>query len=224
MTNDHAEFAVNPWRSLPPAVPFVLACDATTVDQHNSKASEAHRFRLEMIPEPFLGNPDAPAVLLNLNPGFVESDLADYSPLQRQEIMRRNLLHGGDGIYYLLPEFDGTAGARWWRLKLGPLISAADRDRVRCGILVLEFVGYKSKRFRHPRPLASQPYTFSLLQRAIRRKATIIVMRGEKLWRSAVEDLAETTYHRLNSPQNVMISPKNCPGGWGPLIEALGGG
>lgn len=61
---------VNPWISLPASALFVLSRDAEAIEAFNAGASESHAIHLEVIPEPFIGLPDAPVVLLNLNPGL----------------------------------------------------------------------------------------------------------------------------------------------------------
>ncbi len=59
----------NPWLHLPMTAPFVLAEDAPLVERFNLTASPDHRLDLTLLPEPFLGLPSAPVVLLGLNPG-----------------------------------------------------------------------------------------------------------------------------------------------------------
>ena len=61
----------NPWRELPCQPPFLLPCDAASVEQFQASGpAEAHRLHLELLLEPFLGRPHAPVVLLNLNAGL----------------------------------------------------------------------------------------------------------------------------------------------------------
>ena len=48
----------------------MLREDADEIERFNAKARYDHAFHLDLIPEPFIGNPAAPVVLLNLNPGF----------------------------------------------------------------------------------------------------------------------------------------------------------
>ena len=46
--------------------PFVLPQDEEHIQRFNETATPSHRVRLELLPEPFLGNPRAPVVLLGL--------------------------------------------------------------------------------------------------------------------------------------------------------------
>lgn len=64
----------NPWASIPDYAPFVLDADAALIASFNASASEDHRIRLDVPPEPFLGNLEANVVLLNLNPGYDGSE------------------------------------------------------------------------------------------------------------------------------------------------------
>lgn len=62
----------NPWIDLPETAPFVLACDKQGILDFNHTAKPEHTIHLELLPEPYTGNPEAKIILLNLNPGFYE--------------------------------------------------------------------------------------------------------------------------------------------------------
>lgn len=83
----------NPWLQLPAEPPYVLPADRPFVDRFNERARDRHRIRLEIIPEPYLGNPDAPVVLLNLNPGFVDDDRGLLLEPPFNDAARANLEH-----------------------------------------------------------------------------------------------------------------------------------
>jgi hypothetical protein len=140
-------------------------------------------------------------------------------------MMRRCLthqLHHDEAFYFLTDQFRGTGGWHWWKAKLKPVIEVVGLERVRRGVLVIEQVPYKSRRFYGlPRTLPSQEYTFELARQACARNAVIVVMRSYKSWMSHVPELAEAHHHRLSSTQNVMISPGNCPAGFEEIVEAL---
>jgi hypothetical protein len=216
---------MNPWTRLPDRAPFVLSEDRAIVEAHNLHRKPEHQFELEALPEPYLGSVDAPVVLLNLNPGFDPSDLVNYATEARSSMMRRCLtheLHPDEAFYFLTDQFQGTGGWHWWKAKLTPVIEVVGLDRVRRGVLVIEQVPYKSRRFYGlPRALPSQEYTFEMARQAVARKAVIVVMRSYKSWMSHVPELAGGDHHRLSSTQNVMISPRNCPTGFGEIVEAL---
>ena len=65
----------NPWTHLPDSPPFVLEEDCEAVEHFNVKPDARTQIHTEILPEPFLGRPDAPVVVLSLNPGFHEYDL-----------------------------------------------------------------------------------------------------------------------------------------------------
>lgn len=65
----------NPWHQQPSSAPYVIPKDAPAVSSFNSEAYDLHKIRLELMPEPYLSQPDAPIVLLNLNPVFAESEI-----------------------------------------------------------------------------------------------------------------------------------------------------
>jgi len=216
---------LNPWKDLPDAPDFVLHVDAADIRRHNNSYPDRFRFRLDLLPEPFLGPTDAPVVLLNLNPGYAASDHTDYAPADRATMMRDSLNHrlpDGDAFYYLTDTFADTGGWRWWRKKLNPLIREAGVDAVRRGVQVLEYVGYKSPKFRNlPVWLPSQHYTFHLVRQAVARDAAIVVMRKWNAWVNAVPELSAANIHRLNSPQNVTIGPGNCPTGYKNVLRRI---
>jgi hypothetical protein len=215
---------LNPWAALPEQPPFVLAEDAAIVEAHNSRRNEEHQFRPNTLPEPFMGSPDAPVVLLNLNPGFDPSDITNYAPEPRSSMMRRSLTHAlpaEDAFYFLTEEFEGTGGWTWWYKKLKPLIEEVGLDRVRSGIQVIEYIPYKSTRFHPVETLPSQEYTFQLARQAVERDAAIVVMRRANSWLTAVPALADHGAHKLNSAQNVIISPRNCLTGFDEIVEKL---
>src|SRR5437763_536443 len=71
---------LNPWVNLPDEEPFVLPCDDAGVRAFNATATNINRLRLDVMPEPYLGDPTAPLVLLNKNPGFAESEVVVHKP------------------------------------------------------------------------------------------------------------------------------------------------
>jgi len=62
----------NPWTDLPATAPFVLPCDKEAIEAFNASAKPDHTIHTEVLPAPFVGNPTAPIVLLNLNPGYTK--------------------------------------------------------------------------------------------------------------------------------------------------------
>jgi len=224
----------NPWQRLPFRPPFVLAEDHERISKFNesAKVQVQHKVQLEILPEPFLGRPKAPVVLLNLNPGYN----AVTNPVQHAKAMfarrsRENLLHTEvDYPFYLIDPGirDRTA---WWDRKLRRLLederlenSADSRRKVVANcVLCVEYFPYHSKKFKHRKlRVGSQDYSFWLVREAIRGEAVILLMRGKKLWCSEIPALQ--SYSRLyvsKSVQNPAISPANFPEGYSIAVEAI---
>jgi len=217
--------AVNPWNTLPATAPFVLAADRDAVAAFNQQAKQEHVIDIGLLPEPFLGSPDAPIVLLGLNPGWSCEDSRWYATPEFSRLCRASLAHEAvDFPFYLLnPAISGAPGARWWAAKLGALIKDVNLATVACNVLCVEFFPYHSVRYGHKTPrLSSQEYGFELVRRALARKALVVLMRGRKRWIEAVPQLAEyPLLYQLRSAQNVSISAKNCPGGYPEIRKML---
>lgn len=190
----------------------------------NRRANQMTRIHTTLLPEPFLGPLDARVVLLNLNPGYAPENHRVHRRPSLSRVLRRTL-RGTDQpypFYYLDPEPDG-GGYRWWRRRLSALTAATSDEVVARGVLCVEYFPYHSVRFGHRAVhVPSQEYGFSLVRDALGRRAVVIVMRARLLWDSAVPELR--SYGRLfglNSPQNVSISPRNCPEGFDAAVRQL---
>lgn len=193
----------------------MLPCDEETVREYNQRHSgEPHRLQLNVLPEPFIGAKTAPVVLLNLNPGFDDRDPEDHEREDFQALLRVNYEHADSEFpfYSLNPRFE-NGGRRWWDKKLKPLIDVCGRRQVSRSLLCIEFFPYHSRRFGNGSfRVPSQQYGLQLVRLAIDRRALIVVMRSKSLWLRQVPELQ--TYPLicvLNNPQNVIVSPRNCP-------------
>src|SRR5207245_11805556 len=117
----------------------------------------------EILPEPFVGDKDAPVVLLSNNPGFGEGALPKRDPAFMARL-RNNLAHGPADypFLFLAPEFGGP-GKTWWERKLKCLLKRFEREVVARSILNVVYFPYPSRRFGHRRlRLASRQYSFHL--------------------------------------------------------------
>jgi hypothetical protein len=214
----------NPWRQLPEQPPYVLPSDVGAVASFNRRVNDDHRLHTDKLPEPFLGDPAAPIVLLNLNPGFKESDHLFVADPCGRALQLGNLRHAPTAypFYHLDPRIADFGGAKWWKPRLGALIRLVGAEIVANRILCVEFFPYSSRSYREMgRILDSQRYGFHLVERAIDRRALIVAMRSRKLWCAHVPRLA--TYERLHACSNwrqPYISPGNLPTVF-PLIERI---
>jgi hypothetical protein len=204
--------------------PYVFEADKPAIAEFSNHVREEHRIHTDVRPQPFLGSRDAPIVLLNLNPGFDESDYLDFKDPYTLEVWRKNLLHEplAYPFYSLDPKLSHTGGARWWKEKLKEPIQIAGLQTVANSFLCIEYFPYPSRKFKAMRSLVeSQQYSFALANQAIDRNAVIVVMRANRLWERAVLRLSGyPQLFTLQSPIAAAISRKNCVEGF-PKIEAI---
>ena len=188
---------INPWLRLPNVAPFALPDEYDTLPAFNQIADDNHKLQLGVLPEPFIGNPDAPIFLLSLNPGFDPSDHEHHAREDFSEAIWRNLKHEPSDypFYFLDPRFRDTGGAEWWLKKLRVLIEDTSLEAVAQGLFCVEFFGYHSVNYRPipkricKEPLPHQQYGFHLVRKAVERGAEIIVMRQQKNWVAHVSEL-----------------------------------
>lgn len=215
----------NPWIDLPPRKPFLLPCDEQSIRQFNHQAKQEHSIHCELLPEPYLGNPQAKVLLLNLNPGYDPNDI-DFHQGHPSfiEANRANLNHEQQDypLYMLDPRFDQYPGSAWWRGKLRPLIHRYGAKKVANDLCVVEYFPYHSKRFGFNTFVASQTYSLFLVEEAMKRGALIIQMRSKRIWQKSVPLLAHyREYYVLTNPQNPAISEGNCPHGYPEIVKRL---
>jgi hypothetical protein len=206
------EPVTNPWLQLPAEPPYVLSADAPFIDRFNERVGDSHRIRPEVIPEPYLGNPGAPVVLLNLNPGFVDDDRQlDLNP-RFNDAARASLEHRHPAwpFYLLDPTLPDSPGRNWWMKKLRALIAVTSVEAVARHVFVIEVHGYHSRRFSPRLKVPSQEYTRSLVVAALTRGALLVVMRGLRHWLELVPALRGVeSLAVVRNVQNPTISPGN---------------
>lgn len=222
----------NPWSTIAPEWVnqkpkdgYILDSDRSQVFKFNEHAKEQERFILDLLPEPYLGEPDAPIFLLNKNPGFGEEDYAFYKMNGVVHSWQNNILHQPQEypFYLLNPDYVEINGGKWWSAILKPLIALTNAKTVAARVCCMEFFPYHSRSFdRRIGIVPSQEYNFHLVRRAIAQGTVIVVMRGLKDWQMQVPEL-QAYKHRytLNSPQNVTVSERNCPKGFAEIKRLL---
>lgn len=203
------ETMLNPWLELPKKKPFILKQDKSLLKEPNS-----YEIDFTLLPEPFLGMPNAEIMLLNLNPGIHESDIIYHRQPTFQRLNAHNLHHKPTTypFYLLNPALKECPGYNWWSKKLSHLINKFGQEQVSKKICCVEYFPYHSKRYRFPnsKQLPSQEYSFYLVRKAIKQGTFIIFMRSHSRWRAAVPELK--TYHNkssVKSIQNPYLTPKN---------------
>ena len=218
----------NPRAELPEREPYVLSEDRKAVEAHARSRQvlndrERYALRTELLPTPFLGNPRASVVLLNLNPGFDERDRIDYADPAFREAALRNLTHGVEGhaFFPIDPRFRETSSYDWWMGKLRWLIEDAGLGAVSNGVFCVQAYPYHSREFAESVAVPSQHYTEALLVERIEAGAIVIGMRRRRYWEKAVPQIASyASAHWLRNPRNPTLSPGNFDG-FGEVVSAL---
>lgn len=216
----------NPWIALPQEQPYVLPNEYPHIRKFNASSKRIHHIRLELMPEPYLGRPDAPIILLNLNPGFMDEEIY-FHTFDEYFInqCRRTLNHESQEYpFYLLdPAIFESEGHKWWMKKLRQPIEIGGARKVAQTFLCVEYFPYHSAKYKQmKKPLNSQCYSWHLVREAMARNAYIILMRSRRLWLDAVPELENyPNFSQLKNFQNVTISPGNCPEAWPVILELL---
>jgi hypothetical protein len=223
---------VNPWLAPPKHKPFVLSDDAPKLQAYSDYPSST-AYRLHLLPLPFQGRPDAPIVVLGLNPGYDEGDETKQTTDYFIETNLRNYRHDSTlpyPLFFLDPEIEGEtsgAGQKWWHQRLKPLRQHYNDDKLLArSILSVQYVPYRSKTYKHSRNyLESQKYGFELVRQAVERGALIIALRSGRLWEEAVPELKEyARFYQLSNPRYPVLSEqqfRHKPEGWPALLTEL---
>lgn len=205
----------NPWLKVArqKSPPYLAECD------QDIKLADFYNLHIELLPQPYFGNViSAKVVCLLLNPGYSRTeDIVELDCRKLQQALRDNLDSTTSWLVHLDDEFDWTSGGQWFRQKI---FNPLSRHGVTCDGLnrnfaVVEYFPYYSSTFdiKLNKPLESQHYGFELVRQAISNNATILLMRGKKLWRQAVPELVHYQksgdYITPHSSRNVILSEKN---------------
>lgn len=215
----------NPWLKLPNKKPYILKIDRDDIEKYNGNSKSSDRIHEELLPEPFLGNPKSPIILLNLNPGFCKRDIKFHRQNQFKKLARANLLHKRSvyPFYLLNPELETSPGYKWWDKRLHELIEDFGRRTVARKICCIEFAPYHSQKFKRLNGiLPSQKYNFHLVRQALKNNALIIVMRSLKYWQKEVPELLKyKKKYQLGSYQAAYVTKNNLKRGYNILTKIL---
>lgn len=198
----------NPWQTLKPL--YVLPDDFAAIAHHKNYPN----LRLDTLPDQVIGGLDnAEVVFLLLNPGFDEKDITINLTLPHFiEANRRNLTDPfGSPFYYFGGDLERTGGYEWWSRILKPLLKAGVTETTfRNKIMAIEYFPYHSKSWKDLPHVPSQQYAFDLVNEAIQRRKTIVIMRSKDLWFRAVPTL-ETYANKMmiKNPRNPSVSAAN---------------
>jgi hypothetical protein len=215
----------NPWRHLPKRFPYVLPADAAAVDRANKRPGEERRLHTEKLPEPYIGDPNTPIVLLTLNGRFEDDDyLFTLDPVGRA-LQLANLRHDPADypFYHLDPRIKTFGGATYWRPRFEELIGKVGLEVVAHGVFCVEFFPYSSRTDAGIRDiLDSQRYGFQLVEQAIDRDALIVLMRSRTEWCAQVPRLASyDQLHTCTSPRKPYINRVQLPVAFPEIVRLL---
>jgi hypothetical protein len=213
----------NPWTNIPSAPPFVLDSDRNIVEAFNRTAGDDVRIQTRLLPEPYVGRPDALVVLLLNNPGLGGGEFELH---RKPEFIDRVLSclrqeRADYPNFYLHPRATGD-GAEWHRRIFKSLILDFGLQAVANAVLDLEYFPYHSRDFPRGVWLPSQAYTQHLLRTALKRGAAVLVSRGRDMWEAAVPELRNYKHaFYSNSLRNAAVSAGNYPVGYGVIRELV---
>lgn len=206
----------NPWSELRPGhPPYVHATDLSAIEQHSARVAPEHRIQLDAFPEPYLGHPDAPILLLNLNPGYADWIRAVHAKPAVAQVCMDSLLHRPSHcpFYPLSRAYLDNGGSDWWSKHLRFWIDTYGIDTVARAFFCVEYFPYPSIKYKDLGIiLPSQRYSFELVQAKVRAGCTVIVMRARTAWATVLPGVDTSKWHGLNSRQSAYVSPGNMPG------------
>ena len=219
----------NPWLQLPASPPFVLPADHPRIEAFNKclRPSQAKcRIDLNLYPAPWMGNPQAPLVVLSRNPSISPGDREAHQSRDYVAALRANIQDdpAGQVVVGLLERFRYTPTGLYWRPRFKDLIEhVGSSDELAGRVLVVELHGYRSEGEYRPITLPSQAYGFELVRAAMRRHATIVFLVGIPLWRDAVPELrAYPNVIQVRSAIRSYLTPRNLgPDGFERVLAAL---
>lgn len=182
---------------------------------------------LNLWPEPYLGNPEAPVYLLNGNPGYSNMDHLFTEDPDFVNLMQNNLRHStqqpnNDFVYFNAIQTRGLVhgGYLWWNDRIEQLKNAlAGRYPF---VFDIEYSPFHSQNGQMPSQRSLEQteayqYTNELLAKAIKSGKIFIIMRKQNEWITRLEFIAKKNgltlnydkIMKLSSASNVSITPNN---------------
>lgn len=210
---------VNPWLELPDEPPWALPGDRAALDRWGGDGP----VRLDLLPEPFVGDPAAPVVALAKAPGVAPGDASAHREQGVREAIRRSHRAGPGWFHPLEPEMAGTPAEQWWRASLRDLIAEVGEDTVAGGLFVAQAFPYHAEGSqavdRHPPP--SFDFTVDLVRRALDRGALLVVINGRAGWRRALGAATVEGAVQVSSPLAGHLSRRNLGASFDLVAERL---
>lgn len=203
---------LNPWLKTPAKPPFVLTGDAPFVEAHNARCTRwpSTQLNLTLRPEPYVGLPDSPLVLLTLNPGDRPGDKEGQSNSIFQRLNRENLHHQCN-YYYLDPHLPDCPGKAYNQRQLKAVLQRLPPEAIMRNLFLVQFLPYHSAEYKGTGvEFPSQEYSRFLVRQAMRRNALIVVLRSRTLWFSVIPELAGYRHMlECSNPRSPTVSPRS---------------
>jgi hypothetical protein len=229
----------NPWLQVPTMAPFVLGCDLERVEDYNRGGPPGDRRLLvkRLMPEPYIGDLNAPVLLLSNNPGAGDGT-RHRATSKFQEQIRANL-HQSLVEYPFIYLADGLTttnpNMRWWEKRVKCLLRHNGNKRLaamvekKClkhlghvprqftlselsrSLLNVVYFPYASKKYpRFKGTLRSQEFGFNLVREAMNRQALIVFLRSPRKWHETIPELkAYPRRCEVSNFQNPTLNPGN---------------
>lgn len=191
--------------------------DAIFVDIQKNYPNLFNDLRLDLYPEPFIGDPDAKIYLLNGNPGYVKGEEQFVQKSKNFcNAMKQNLDLKATSFLYLDEEvctYDNP-GYQWWERHLRQLTNAIGRSPK---IFNIEYFPYHSKNLDNVKSwikkenhLPSENFSDDLIKNAMNDGKIIVIMRLKDAWYNRIKGLnGYSNLIELCNPQSVYITPNN---------------
>jgi len=181
------------------------------------KNSHLHKLREDLEPLPYLGNQNAPILVLLANPGAGGSGPernVEFSG-KKLELHKKNLLHDQQDTNDYAQKFnspdDNLLESPYFKQCTRELVNLTSVEAVATRIFFVNYHAYQSKSwFPIPFTFPTQDYTFFLVDQAVKRNALIIMKRNMLGWFTAVPSLSR---HRnigeFKSSRRISLTERN---------------
>jgi hypothetical protein len=203
----------NPWLIYNSTDSNIHPADILKIKSFNDKVKENFKYKLDLLPEPYIGNLDAKIIVLALNPGFNENDIYYHSKETFKLIHQINITQDNTEFpfYYLNPILKEMPGSVWWHNKLHWLIDKFEPKTISKSICCLQYTPYHSKEFKYTKEtLETQKFTKKILESHMKRNSLIVLMRSRKIWTELCPALQEyKNVIKMKNPRNPTFSPVN---------------
>ena len=181
----------NPWKSIT-WENTIADSDREVFNQLTQKQKDL--IQIQLLPEPYWGNPDGDIVILCGNPGYSGTDNCFVNNNQLLKLFTRVYSHQETRHVWfegLIPAVTCPVssqtiiheGIKWWNSKIGWILKQRD-----VSLFVAEFFPYHSKKsapfMKDHKQWNSSKYVDKIIEKAISRHKLIIILRWEKAWRN----------------------------------------